>query len=75
MYIQITPEGWKHLQDTVGESYLKHCVLSKEHTIEGKSWYKLQTHEVFSLFPVQMTGRLPLFETTVMFDDKDLSEV
>ena len=75
MYIQITSEGWKYLQHVNTESYIRQCVLSKEVLIEGKPWYRLQTHEIFSMFPVQITGRLPLFETTVMFDDEDLTEV
>lgn len=73
MYIQITDAGWKHLQNTVGESFIKHCILSHEESIDGETWYKLQTHEVFSLFHVPLSTAL-MFKTTVMFDDNTLTD-
>ena len=73
MYIQITEAGWKHLKETVGCEYIKHCIASKYHKkeINNEVWYKLQCHEVFTLLPIKM-GRPVLFNSNVLFNDTEL---
>ena len=71
MYIQITEAGWKHLKNTVGDSYIKTCIESRKVELKNGTWYKLQCHHVFSLFSINMGGPL-MFNTNVMFDDEDL---
>lgn len=71
MYIQITEEGWKHLQNTVEPNYIKTCIENRKIEIKNEIWYKLQCHNVFSLFPVNI-GSLLMFSTNVMFDEEDL---
>ena len=75
IYIQITESGWKHLEKTVGEEYIKHCIKapSYEKLIEGETWYRLQCWGVFDLFPSNFGGQ-PLFNTNVMFDDEALKK-
>jgi len=74
MYIQINENGWKHLKKTVGEDYINTCIKisAYEKEINGEIWYRLQCHQVFSLFPINFGGQ-PMFNTNVMFDDEDLS--
>ena len=74
MYVQITKDGWEHLSKTVGDEYVKHCVSARETVVNGETWYRLQCHEVFCLFPVGMARKL-LFFTNVMIDDEALKEV
>lgn len=73
MYIQITEEGWKHLEKTVGVDYINSCIKTPNYTkiINGETWYKIQCWDCFSLMPVSF-GCRPLFNTNVMFDDEDL---
>jgi len=71
MYIQIKENGWDYLMKTVGEKYIKHCIENKKIDIENESWYKLQCHQVFDLFPMNF-GSKPMININVMFDEKDL---
>lgn len=73
-YIQITERGWKHLAETVGEEYIKHCIKtpSYEKVINGETWYKVPLWRVFDLLPINFGG-LSLFNMTVMFDDESLT--
>lgn len=73
MYIQITDDGWKHLRETVGEDYIKVCIESRKVEINNEIWYKLQCHNAFDLMPISIGSRV-LFNTNVMFDDKDLND-
>ncbi len=41
IYIQITNDGWRYLQRTVGDDYIKHCIITNEKTIDGETWYRL----------------------------------
>lgn len=72
MYIQITPEGWLHLEATVGEGYIKHCIKSHLIVIDAKNWYRLQCHQVFDILPINFGGKM-LFNSNVMFEDAHLS--
>jgi len=42
MYIQITEEGWKHLEKTVGIDYINACIKTPNYTkiIDGETWYR-----------------------------------
>lgn len=75
MYIQITEAGWLHLQNTVGEEYIQHCIKtpSYEKIIEEATWYRLQCWQVFDLFPPKFGGK-SLFETNVMFEEPELKD-
>jgi hypothetical protein len=74
MYIQINEKGWEHLRQTVGQDYIKHRILSYAKEIDGKKWYRLQCHSVFSLFPITY-GHQSLINTNVMFDDDAFTEL
>lgn len=73
MYIQITEEGWKHLEKTVGVDYVNACIKTPHHTkiIDGETWYKMQCWSCFDLMPPNFGGK-PLFNTNVMFDQEEL---
>lgn len=66
MYIQITEDGWKHLENTVEKDYIKHCITAPCYTIivNNQTWYRLQFHHVLELFPINTVGKI-LFETNV----------
>ena len=49
IYVQITKEGWKHLEKEVSKEYIKHCIYPYKKEIKGKVWYKLQMHQVFDV--------------------------
>jgi len=69
MYIQITEDGWKHLEKTVGKDYIYACIKTKsyEKEIDGEIWYRLQCWSVFDLLPPSFGSR-SLFNSNVMFD-------
>lgn len=67
MYIQITEKGFEHLQNTVGDEYIKNCIENRKIDVGGETWYKLQCWDVFDLFPCG-NGFDLLFKTNVMFD-------
>ena len=69
IYIQITKRGWKHLSETLDNSYIENCIKNKKVEIDDEIWYKLQCYEVFQLFVCEV-GSEPMFETNVMFDDR-----
>ncbi len=73
MYIQITKEGWKHLKETVGNDYIKHCINAPSYKMEidGEIWYRLQCHNAFDILPIKSR---PLFKTNVMFDGELLTK-
>ena len=75
IYVQITEHGWKHLRYTVGDEYIKNCIDNSNyrHIINGKTWHRLQMHEVFDLLPIADSNKL-LIETTVLFDDGELKD-
>lgn len=70
MYIQITDEGWKHLEKTVGLDYINNCIKTpyNEKLINGEIWYVMECWNVFNLLPTSQ-GRKLLFKTEVMFDE------
>ena len=72
MYIQITENGWKHLKKTVGQEYIDLCIEIRKVEVNKETWYRLQCHHVFDLFPINFGGQ-PMFNTNVMFDDEALS--
>ena len=71
MYIQITEEGWRHLEKTVGVDYINNCIKTPNYThiINGETWYRLQCWSCFDLMPPNFGGK-QLFNTNVMFDDE-----
>ena len=75
IYIQITEKGWQHLKRTAGNIYVKHCIKTPSHekTIDGKTWYRLQAHQVFDLLS-DSNGSDPLYLTDIMFDDEALED-
>ena len=74
MYVQITEAGFEHLNKYFPEDYIKHCVENKKVEIDGETWYQLQCHEAFELFPRHFSEEV-LFKTTVMFEEKDFEEI
>ncbi len=69
IYIQITEAGWKHLKETVGDEYIKHCIESRKVIYDNVVWYRLQYHNVIELFePVHISSN-------VMFNDYALKEI
>ena len=74
IYIQITELGWKHLKETVGDDYIKHCINKEPYkkNIDGETWYRLQAHSVFNLLPIVYGGQM-YFNSNVMFDDEHLT--
>jgi len=70
MYIQITEEGWTHLEKTVGTDYINNSIKIPSYTkvINGETWYKFECWKCFELMPPNFGGE-SLFKTTVMFDD------
>lgn len=73
-YGQITDEGWKHLENTVGEDYIKNCIKPRAVEINGEVWYKLQLWDWFALFPVKNGVRL-LFGTRILFKKSDFNSL
>lgn len=73
IYIQITDEGWRYLRQTVGDEYIKSCITSPGYVriVEGETWYRLQMHSVFSLFPVVYGKRL-YFKPTIIIDTENV---
>jgi len=69
IYIQITEDGRKHLKETVGGEYVKHCIKNRMEVVDNEVWYKLQFHVVMRLLPIPNTTTL-LFKTDIMFDNK-----
>lgn len=67
--IQITDDGWKHLEGRFKKDYMDTCVKNREVVIEGESWYRLQLWYVFELFPVNIFGST-LFNTNIMIDEE-----
>lgn len=71
IYIQITEKGWAHLEVTVGNDYIKHCIESYKQIIDGETWYRLQAHQVFELLPITGNNKI-LYFTNIMIDNKSL---
>lgn len=76
IYIQITELGWKHLKETVGHDYIKHCIDTESYRKEigGQIWYRLQAHHAFELLPTTDNSKI-LYNTTIMIDDSALKIV
>ena len=70
MYVRITEDGWKHLEETVGAEYISACIKRPEYEkeIDGEMWYRLQCWNCFELMPPNFGGRA-YFNTNVMFDE------
>lgn len=67
VYIQINERGWKRLQNSVGADYITHCINPYRTVIKGEYWYRLQLHQVFELFPIDMAHPI-LFNPNIMFE-------
>lgn len=50
--VQINEIGWRHLRSTLSEpeEYIKNCILPYATDLNEETWYKLQAHQVISLF-------------------------
>jgi hypothetical protein len=48
--VQITDYGWSHLAREVGDSYIQNCIVPYATIIDGEEWYRLQGHQVITLF-------------------------
>lgn len=48
--VQITEYGWSKLKETVDDDYINHCILDNVVVIDTEKWYKLQGHEMITLF-------------------------
>jgi len=78
IYIEITELGWMHLKKTLtspiqkADEYIKHCITPYKKVIDGKDWYRLQAHQVFSLLPIGM-GFNTLYKPTIMIDEEALN--
>jgi len=68
IYIEITEAGWKHLQNTVGNSYIDTCIFPNRCLVNGTIYYRLQCHEVFSLLAPKFSSQV-LFMPTILIDD------
>jgi hypothetical protein len=67
IYIQINDNGWDHLKKTVGDDYIEHCIENHKVEIKNETWYKLQCHSVFDIFPMNYGGE-SLINTNIMFE-------
>jgi hypothetical protein len=76
MYIQITEEGWQHLEKTVGVDYINACIKNKnyEKVINGETWYRLQCWHCFDLMPPDFGNKI-FFKSNVMFDNELLTQL
>ena len=76
IYIQITEKGWTHLRNTVGDDYITHYIkaLGYQKYINGESWYRLQCHQVFGIFPIQFGNHI-FFNSNIMIDDLSLTSL
>ena len=70
VYIQITEEGWAHLEKTQPSDYVNVCIKPRLVKIDGEIWYKLQCWTVFELFPVGM-GLKHFFNINILIDDDE----
>ncbi len=48
--VQITEYGWEELKKSVGQEYIDTCIISHEQQIDGEKWYRIQGHEMITLF-------------------------
>ena len=71
VFVQITEYGWEKLKETVGNDYIQHCILSKEIIIFGEKWYKLQGHQMITLFGKMLfiASHSPI-NCNIMFEDE-----
>ena len=74
IYIQITEQGWTFLRKTKEIDYIQFCIESMKIEIENVTWYRMQCHAVFDLFPINFGGQ-PMFNTNIMIDDESIAEV
>jgi len=76
IYIQINDQGWAHLKNTKTQDYIDNCIISPNYRkiINGDVWYRLQCHQVFSLFPTDVGIKI-LFNSNIMINDEDLNDV
>lgn len=71
MYVKLTDFGKQKIIEKCGYGYFEHCI---EINKQDDGYYKLQAHEVMSLFGEYLfcgTRNLP-FDLNVYFDEGDL---
>lgn len=66
--VNITEYGWEHLLKDSGQNYITHCILPYKQTIDGVDYYKLQAHQVITLWgnACWMTTPCPLSMTILI---------
>lgn len=71
VFVQITEYGWEQLKGSVGNDYIQHCILSHEIIIAGEKWYKLQGHQMITLFGNMLfiASHHPI-NCNIMFEDE-----
>lgn len=48
--ITITEYGWEQAKKHIGEDYIKHCIIPYKTTIEGIDYYKMQAHQIITIW-------------------------
>jgi len=71
VYIQIDAEEWQYLLDTVGPTYIKHCVEPYAAEFNGEIWHKVQLWLCFDLLPLR-SDYACMSSCNVMFDKSEL---
>lgn len=68
--IQITDHGWNCLKKSLiePEEYIKHCILPYKVEHKGEEWFKLQAHNVMSLFGKFMIGNSSPIKSGIYFE-------
>lgn len=69
--VQITDIGWKHLETKVTADYIKHCIIPYKQIIEEKDYYRLQAHQVASLFGDRFYCNPVPIDMNILIPEKD----
>ena len=73
--VEITDKGWERLTEKNIEQYIDHCIKPNEVKIDGKSYYKLQAHQLGELFePADWVTAIGPVKPVVMLYWSDLEE-
>ena len=70
-YGQITEEGWKHLNNTVAQDYIEHCIKPKAVELNGEVWYELVLWKWFELFSANIGDEK--FCARILFDKQNIN--
>jgi hypothetical protein len=73
--VEITDKGWERLNEKNIEQYIDHCIKSNEVKIDGKTYYKLQAHQLGELFdPADWVTAIGPVKPIVMLYWSDLED-